>query len=280
MFCRPLLPVNLIDIIASSSAARTAFRTSGGDKLLAKLFASFKKAISPEQSNVKTGLPEANVVTQIRQTINLLATCIASCPHMMKDFNQELGSEELYSLFLQFGCFYESEKLEECEPAEVELDIRLESSKQAESNAPLSIRRLMLIMSPLIEYSIQNDKIIIPEFIHLIIKLIPHILILDRGQRAQVQIKLITLINELLRDSDNLETMSLCVSTGHKLIDLVMSGVYMQQQRQPADNQLRKQVHGVFDKLVLVSVPIELFREYLRFDKPLGSLGMAHEGQG
>ena len=270
----------LIDIIPNSAAARDAFRTNGGANLLVTVFSTFKKAISPEQSNVKSGLPGADIISHIEATINLLATCVASCPAMMADFESSgLGLDELYQLFLQFGCFYESERLEECEPCQIEINLRLEVAKIAESTSPLSVRRLMLIMAPLIRCSIdKNNKIIIPAFIHLIVKLIPHVLIIDRAQRAATQITLINLVNEMLRDSDNLETMSLCVSTGQKLIDLMMSGVYMQQQRAQPDTSLRRAIQGVFDKLVLVSVPIELFREYVRFDNPLGSLGMAHEG--
>ena len=270
---------NLIDILATSSSARTAFRVSEGDQLLEKLFSTFKKAVSPEKSNVKSGLPELEVVRQIELTIRLLATCVSFCPEMMVAFEDRLGTNQLYRLFLPLGCFYESERLEDgTEMVDLELDLRMEVAKYLESNEPLSIRRLMLIISPLVHCAIDNDKIIIPSFIHLIIKLTPHILILDKGQRCTVQVKLLTFVSELLRDSDNLETMSLCTSQSQKLVEIMLSGVYLTQQKLAADHPLRKVIHAIFEKLVLVSVPIELFREYLRFDGPLGSRGMGIEG--
>ena len=93
----------------------------------------------------------------------------------------------LVNIMTTWGCFFEAPRFED-EPKTdsftgniEQIQVPYESPSQilSATNLSISTRRVLLIFSPLIKYAVDpKKKIRIPKFIFIILKLLPHIIII------------------------------------------------------------------------------------------------------
>ena len=177
----------LVDILNGSEMARKAFRKANGFEFLEDFFRIFSKSISPEMSDPASGLADLTIITKIEKSINLYAAAVTHSSESLVYSESVLPLDLLVNIMTTWGCFFEAPRFEE-EPKETpavgtleQIQVPYESPTEilAATNLSISTRRVLLIFSPLIKYAVDpKKKIRIPKFIFIILKLLPHIIII------------------------------------------------------------------------------------------------------
>ena len=175
----------LVDILNGSEMARKAFRKANGFEFLEDFFRIFSKSISPEMSDPASGLANLSIITKIEKSINLYAAAVTHSSESLVYLESVLPLDLLVNIMTTWGCFFEAPRFEEEPKSSIgnleQIQVPYESPTEilAATNLSISTRRVLLIFSPLIKYAVDpKKKIRIPKFIFIILKLLPHIIII------------------------------------------------------------------------------------------------------
>jgi hypothetical protein len=184
----------LVNILNESKMARKAFRIANGFEFLEDFFRIFSKSISPEMSDPATGLANLNIITKIEKSINVYAAAVTHSSESLVYSESVLPLDLLVNIMTTWGCFFEAPRFEDEPKTTVgnleQIQVPYESSKEilAATNLSISTRRVLLIFSPLIKYAVDpKKKIRIPKFIFIILKLLPHVIIIKNHHRHIVE---------------------------------------------------------------------------------------------
>ena len=143
----------------------------------------------------------------------------------------------------------------------------------------VSLRRAMFIFNPLFRFGLDEQrKIRVPKFIFTVFKLLPHVLIINPAERYGFQLQIIEDLLALFKDSDNLETMAECYYYKDKLIHPLLAPDYISFLTKSPTNELESGFNTIFTIIMSSSIRIDLLRQIIRMDKPLGVEGMAVDG--
>ena len=179
----------LVDILNGSEMARKEFRKANGFEFLEDFFRIFSKSISPEMSDPASGLADLSIITKIEKSINLYAAAVTHSSESLVYSESVLPLDLLVNIMTTWGCFFEAPRFED-EPNDLssspagnleQIQVPYESPTEilAATNLSISTRRVLLVFSPLIKYAVDpKKKIRIPKFIFIILKLLPHIIII------------------------------------------------------------------------------------------------------
>ena len=276
----------LIQIMKSSYSVCDEFRKKSGFELLSLLLKQFGHSLSPDRSEDKTGLPSLETIRQIDSVLHLTAASVINSAESLSYCNTLINHEKLFDIIQSYGCFFENPKFEA--PSEL-LFMKdgadtlslfdYDQPKGDKEKVSISVRRVMIILGPLLKYSLNEErKILMPIFILVILKLLPYVIIINLEERYAFQSQVIADLHLLLKDADNLETMAECIHYKDVLIEVLLSPQYISFILKSPENELERGIHGIFISVMSSSIRIDLLRNIIRMGKPLAVGGMISDG--
>ena len=139
-------------------------------------------------SDPASGLANLSIITKIEKSINLYAAAVTHSSESLVYSESVLPLDLLVNIMTTWGCFFEAPRFEEEPKTSIgnleQIQVPYESPTEilAATNLSISTRRVLLIFSPLIKYAVDpKKKIRIPKFIFIILKLLPHIIIIKES---------------------------------------------------------------------------------------------------